>query len=292
MTSNDEISVIDIWRVLVRSKILILSVAASVLLIAVAYAMLATPVYRAQVLLMAAESDQGQSVLSSLPSQLGGLASLAGVRANDNKLKTEAIATLKSRAFLEAFIRDMNLLPVLYSDRWDEEADDWDVDDSDEIPTVGAAYDVFMDKILTVTEGAEESLVTLAIETTERQRADVWANTLVSRLNELLRQRSIREAEKSIEYLNNELSQTSVVEIQQAIFRLIESQVQKIMLANVREEFAFRVIDPAKVPEPGKFIKPKRMLVVAGGLIGGLLAGLFLAFFVHSYQLYRADESQ
>ena len=39
--------------------------------------------------------------------------------------------------------------------------------------------------------------------------------------------------------------QTSVVELQQVLHRLIEAEMKEIILARINEDFAFRVIDPA-----------------------------------------------
>jgi uncharacterized protein involved in exopolysaccharide biosynthesis len=49
------------------------------------------------------------------------------------------------------------------------------------------------------------------------------------------------------------------------------------MLANVNEDFALEVIDPAVPPETRE--KPKRQLIVSlGGVCGGFL-GIFTVFF-------------
>ena len=61
------------------------------------------------------------------------------------------------------------------------------------------------------------------------------------------------------------------------LYNLLESEKQKAMLANVNEDFAFEVIDPAVAPETRQ--KPNRKLIVAlGGVCGGFL-GIFAVFF-------------
>ena len=104
----------------------------------------------------------------------------------------------------------------------------------------------------------------------------MWANELVSRINHHEKQLAIKEAEKSIAYLKEQLAKTSVVEMQQAIYQLMEAQTKKIMLANVRDQYAFKVIDPAVVPE--KKIKPNRKLIVVLGFMLGLVASIFVVF--------------
>ena len=53
------------------------------------------------------------------------------------------------------------------------------------------------------------------------------------------------------------------------------------MLASVREEYAFQVIDPAVVPEMR--IRPKRRSIAVTGFIMGLMGGLVLVFLKEFY---------
>jgi hypothetical protein len=104
-----------------------------------------------------------------------------------------------------------------------------------------------------------------------------WANDLVAKLNLHARNRSIDEANRSVEYLNNELTNTHVFEMQQTIYRLIERELRAKVSANVREEFAFRVIDPAVPPE--KRESPKRTLItLAAMFIAGFCTSLWIIF--------------
>ena len=110
---------------------------------------------------------------------------------------------------------------------------------------------------------------------------------MVIRLNLYLKKQSVDQAEKSIQYLKEQLATTSVVDMQQILYRLIEKQSNTIMLANVQEEFAFRVIDPAVVPEVRS--KPKRkLIVVLGGVLGGMFS-VFLAFFLNFLSNQREE---
>jgi LPS O-antigen subunit length determinant protein (WzzB/FepE family) len=56
---------------------------------------------------------------------------------------------------------------------------------------------------------------------------------------------------------------------------MIQSQTETIMLAKVREEYAFKTIDPAVVPE--EKTEPKRALIcVLGTLLGGMAGVLWV----------------
>lgn len=95
--------------------------------------------------------------------------------------------------------------------------------------------------------------------------------------NERIRARTIAEAERNVAYLNEHLTNTSVVAVQNSISTLLENQIKKIMLAQGTDQYAFRVIDPALPPERSSF--PKR--IVWGILVSfiGLTVSIAFAIF-------------
>jgi len=61
------------------------------------------------------------------------------------------------------------------------------------------------------------------------------------------------------------------------LYNLLESEKQKAMLANVNEDFALEVIDPAVAPE--RRTKPNRKLIIVLGGVCGVFLGIFVVFF-------------
>ncbi|MGY0638612.1 MAG: GNVR domain-containing protein, partial [Paraglaciecola chathamensis] len=109
--------------------------------------------------------------------------------------------------------------------------------------------------------------------------AKKWVDWLVQDINAEMKVRDKEEAESSIKYLQSQIAQTNIVEQKNLLYQLIEEQAKTLMFAEVREEYVFKTIDPAFVPEM-KF-KPKRALtVVVGVLLGGILS-LVLVFIRH-----------
>jgi len=276
---REEVDLLDYFRVLSRYKWLI---AATTLLCAgltTAIGLLLAPVYRAEVLMAPATAPELSSgSLTRLTSQLGGLANLVGMDQPQNESTAKSIAMLKSRSFTESFIRDNNLMPVLFSDVWNPEKNDWDVDNPEDVPTMWDAYEFFNEDVRHIDEDPITGLIRVGIELQDRTLAPLLANSLVRDANKYAQQVAIVEAQKSIDYLNREINKSAAVEVQQAIYRLVESQIQKIMLANVREEYAFTIIDPAVAPDSDEFVWPNRLLFVISGITAGLLIGVCTAF--------------
>ncbi len=268
---DDEIDLREIWQVLVDNKKLIAIITGVTTALAIVVALFLTPIYRAEVLLAPATSEKSGG-LSALAGQFGDLASLAGISVGGGDQTQEAIATLKSRALTEAFIKENNLMPIFFEDAWDADKKTWKDEDPQSAPTLWQAYEVFNKSIRTVSADKKSGLVTLAIEWKDAALAAAWANDLVNRVNRQRQKEAIQEAESSIGYLQKQLARTSSIEVEQAIYRLVEAQTKNIMVAQAREEFAFKVIDPAVPPE--KKVKPKRGIIAIFGFMAGLIASV------------------
>ncbi len=238
---------------------------------AAVYAFLATEWFRSEVLLAPSQEEAP----SSIAAQFTGLASLAGISAGDGNV-VEPLAVLRSRQFARKFIEDLNLLPVLFSERWDPQSEQWKDADPEDWPDMREGVKYFHEKILSVRQDDKTNLVTVAVEWTNPEQASEWATALIDRLNEQMRQRALREAQANIDYLQIELQRTQLLTIQQSIGRLMETELQKLMLARGNKEFSFRVIDPAVAPK--EKIRPKRLLLMIFGVAFGGFVGLFLAF--------------
>ena len=261
------------WRIIVDRKKLIAAITVASTLIATAIAFLITPTYRAEVLLAPVERDNAQG-LSALAGQFGDFASLAGINLGSRKDKTaEYVAALKSRALSVSFIKENSLMPVLFADEWDKANKRWK--DSSNVPTEWKAYEMWDKDVRRVTQDRRTGLVTLAIEWKDPALAAQWANELVKEVNTRLRLEAVKEADQSISYLEKQLPQTNSVEVQQAIYRLIEGQTKEKMIASTREEYAFTTIDPAVTPE--RKYRPQRTQLVLAGLFLGLMGSVILA---------------
>jgi uncharacterized protein involved in exopolysaccharide biosynthesis len=257
----------------------------------IAVAFLTPPVYRGQVV-MTAVSDQAGPGLGGLLGQFGGLASLAGISLPmGDSSRTEAIALLSSRDFARGFIEEENLLPVLFAKKWDSDSGKWMVDDPEDIPTIGDAVKKFEEKVRRVNVDELTGLVTLTIDWRDRELAASWANKMVARANREMRRRAIDEAKRSIDYLEAEARKTEVAELRSTIYGIVETQIKTIMLANVRSEYAFRVVDPASVPDVDKYVWPRRALILGLGLVLSFMLALGWVFaryvFVRLRDSYR-----
>jgi uncharacterized protein involved in exopolysaccharide biosynthesis len=109
---------------------------------------------------------------------------------------------------------------------------------------------------------------------------------LVERLNTRMRDRALRDAERNVNYLRHELTTADVVTLQESVARLLEREMQKMMVARGNPEYSFRVVDRASVPK-WRF-SPKRIQVVILGSLGGGLVAIFIAILLGRRRARRA----
>jgi uncharacterized protein involved in exopolysaccharide biosynthesis len=277
-------NLIDIGFVVWRNKWLVIITIALCVGLAVLYVLKAEPWYRAEVLVKLAESKQAQGLLGQLGGGVGGLASLAGLDMGSNK-SAEPIAVLKSRELAGAFIESQNLLPVFFKDRWDAAGNHWKSPNIKKQPDIRDGIRYFEQAVLKVQEDKKTGLITVAVEWTDAKTAASWADQLVQRVNERMRQRALAEGDSSMRYLKQELADTNIVPLQQSIGRVIETQLQQLILAKSNDEYAFRVIDHAQIPKWRDH--PKSAVIVAAAFLGGGAISVFFLITRHALRRSR-----
>ena len=256
----------------------------------VVFALSLPNIYRSEVTLAPASESNSLKV----PGQLGGLAALAGVSLGGQGADKTALALeiLKSREFLGRFIVNNDLfIPIMAAAGWDRASDRLQIDpdlydesikewvrDVEEPfkpkPSVLETIEEF-EEIFSVNQNKETGMVNLSVEHYSPFIAKQLVDKLVAAINEDMRQRDLDEAEKSIEYLNKKIEQTNLADLRTMLFSRIEEQTKVVMLANVRNEYVFKTVDPAVVSE--KKEKPARALIcILGFMLGGMLSVLFV----------------
>ena len=270
-SSDEDISMIELFRLIIGSWKLVGGIASVVSAAAITYALMATEIYQAKILLVPVKEEKtSMAGLSHLleSTVMTGLSMPASH-------KEQVLATLESRKFLSWYIEKKNLLPILFEGQWDEKKEEWKIEPNGKIPSNELAYRVFSGSI-ELSEDRKTGLISLSVFWKDPQLATQWANELIKYLNEELRKNAIENSKKRIGYLKQELTKTTVKDMKEVLYGLIESEERKAMLANVNEEFALQVIDPAVVPDE-RARPDRRLIAILGGLLG-LLLGFFAVF--------------
>lgn len=294
LTEHGKVDLIALIKMFWAGKWLILICTSLFSGLGIYYALGLPNVYKAEAYVMSAESSlsSGGAALG----QLGGLAGLAGLslpNSTGEKFK-EAQQVLQSRKFIMSFIERHNLLiPVMASTSYDFSTNSLSYDETmydtqnDKwvrevkspvplIPTYWEAYKEFI-KILEVTQDRKTGLLKISIEFYDPYQAKDWVNLLIEDLNQYMVDNDKGKYTKGIEFLNHKIKDLKVASVKSVFFRLLEEQYQNLMLANINQEYVFKVVDPAIVPE--RKSKPKRALIciffaLTGAIIGALAVAI------------------
>ena len=294
---DDAIDLKELVRVLWdgRKKIIVITLIFAIS--SVIYSLSLPNQYKAKVLLAPAQSSSGG--LSGALGELGGLASLAGVSMDSGESNESLIAQeiMKSWSFIEGFIIENELsLQVIAAEGWardsntlkinnnlyDIENEQWLIEDKDtnelRPPTSWELYEAFSER-LAISEDKKSGLVTVSFEYYSPLIAKQWLDMYVKAINSHMQQRQVVKVDNNINYLEDQIERTSLAEMREVFFTLIEEQTKNKMVAAASPEYALLVVGPSMVPEIKS--QPQRAYIcILGTLLGGMLSVL-IVFIIH-----------
>lgn len=293
---HDEVSLRAFIEIIRQNLVLIGLVTFLFLLFSIVYSLQQPNVYTADTLL-APVDDGAPSSISSIAGQFGGLASLAGINlaSGGGEKVTLAVEMLKSRAFITKFIeRHQLLVPLMASKGWDRGKDKLVYDDdiyddklaewkfkSKKSPTNWEAVKKFR-SIYSVNKNKTTGYITLRVSFYSPTIAKEWLELIVKDINTEIKNREVAEAEKTIEYLNEQLEKIAITEVKSIFYKLIDSQYKTIMLAEVKDEFVLTMVDPPVIPEEKS--SPRRSLIVLVFGFLGMCLSLVIVFLRYLYE--------
>ena len=293
-TFDDEIDLRELFTVLWDGKGLITLITGFAAVCAVLYALWLPNIYESKALL-APNDESGAGGLAGLAKQYGGLASLAGINIGGGgggaTKSLKAQQKITSLDFFTRYLYETVVVDLMAVDYW--EAANGELVYNPELfdnksqkwlrkarypqqakPSAQETHKAFL-SVLTLSEDAKTSLVTLSVKHVSPIVAQGWVELVINAVTEELRGKDVDEARESIAFLEEQRLQTSLVSLDEVFAQLIEEQTKTIMLANVSKDYVFEIIDPPVVPELNS--EPKRALIcILGTLLGGMLAVLLV----------------
>lgn len=236
----------------------------------------------------------------SLTQRYGGIASIAGlsIPSDDNVSETDiTLAVLGSRAFINSVIEENKFAPYLLASAYYSKQDGlifdtrlYDVTtekwlENDEFPIPPSRellFDTFSED-LTITKDADTGLIGINFRHISPSFSSRVIEVLVEELNHSRRTQEIEETNSAVKYLKEKIDDNAIAELDQVFYELIQGQVQKRMLAEVKPDYALKYLDPPWVSD--KPVSPSRLVFSGIGFILGLFLFAVLVVNLHSRRL-------
>ena len=282
---DNEIDLAELFSIIWNKKIFISIFTSIAALISVLYALYLPNIYTSSSLLAPTTED------NSLSSQLGsfsGLAGLAGVSLPAGTISNSQIAVKRIESFeffSKYFLPNIKLEDLMAVDEWDAKNNTVVYDDSEfnstsnewsRKPSDQKAYKEYK-RALSISQEELTGLVYLSMKHKSPVVAQNWVDTIIYNINECMREIDKQDAQNSIDFLNESLKNTNSQSIKVVFAKLMESQMQTLMLASSNDAYVFKTINSPIVPEDKS--SPSRALIcILGTLLGGILSILIVLF--------------
>ena len=286
---DDEIDLRELFYVLLEGKWIIVSLTAFVSIIGVIYSLLLPNIYESKAMLVPVNSSSGISGALGSYSGLAGLAGISLPSGGDEGNSAKAIQKISSLSFFENNILPNIHLPDLMAVKsWNSKTNILNFDDSiydtssntwirdysypeQQIPSAQESFEEFKTKHLSLSEDKKSGFISLSIKHQSPFVAKQWVELIVNEVNAFYRQKDKSESEKAVSYLNQQISITSLSEVNQALAQLLQEETKKLTLIEASQYYVFDYIDPPAVME--KKSEPKRALIcILSALLGGMLS--------------------
>ena len=300
--NQDDISLIDLYKILWKKKIYILLTSFSVAFACLFYANSLEDIYRSETLLApSSDSDSAPSM-----GMLSGVASIAGINIPSSSSANNvliSIERLKSLDFFEMVVdkhslyfeleavngwNSANNTLIVNTDIYDNKKNQWISDDEFAIngrPSIQKIHANFLENF-SVYYDNKNGFVSLSVDHFSPHVAKKILEIFIKEINETTRKEDISTAQQIISYLEEENLNTRNIDLKLGINSLIQSQIKKIAIANSSPQYVLKVISPPYAPE-SKF-SPSRLLIV---LIGFFLGSIFSSMFFIFYRIYLNESN-
>ena len=299
INKNEDLNLILFIKILWIKKFLIISITLFSAIFSVFYALSIPNVYTSSSLLAPAGK---QDSLSSKLGSLSGLAGLAGVSLPKGSDKTpEALSRVNSYDFfINEFLPYINLQDLMAVKKWDYQSNQITYNDKlydseknkwvrkvkpprKPKPSKQEAYKIYKE-IINTSQDPKTSFVNISISHQSPNIAKTWLEIIIKNINIHMKKLDKNLAENSINFLNETGLNTDKSQIRVVISKLLEDQIQDLMLAEATDDYAFSHITSPIAPE--RKSKPSRPVIcILITMLGGILS-IIIAMCSYYYSIY------
>jgi len=241
-----------------------------------------------------------ESGMNSMIQSYGSIASLAGIDIDDANIDIadEALEVLKSFHFFKVnVLPNINKANLMALSSWNQENNtiiynkklynsskkEWQKNSkfkSNKEPSDQEAYKEFKKTVSVITD-KETNFITISISHASPYIAKKWLDILIREVNLVFRMSEKKEVSSSIQYIDTQLQINKNVNIDKTFNSILEKEMQKLILIEIRDEYVFKTLEPPIVSE-NNFSPNKPMIIIFLTLLGFFTS---VIYFIVKYKI-------
>ena len=138
------------------------------------------------------------------------------------------------------------------------------------------AHKKFTTEHITISQDKIGDFVEITIEHQSPIIAAEWANLVFKELNTYMKIITLETTQAAVDYMMIQIKNTDSTELKKVLSSTIESKIQKLMYAEISDDYIFSIVDSAYVPI--ERVRPSRAFICIMITMLGLLISLFIVF--------------
>ncbi len=267
---EDEINLLDLLKVLLKHKGLIVWTVFVVVIATAIISLVMTKVYESKAVIAPVQQAAAQSGMMAVAAQFG-------IATPQSSSVSEIVSLLKSDILMQKVLEKEGLYDVLFKKN--------DLKGKSDNEKTWKGIRALKKGILKVSENKKDNTITLSAQYKDPVIAHKIASAVLRELTEYMTAEAKRVADANRKHLETQIVNAADPFVRQKIYTLIAQQIETAMMAEAKENFAFKMIDPPRVPD--KKMKPKRTQMVIVAFVVSLFLGILLAFVREHFEKNR-----
>tara|TARA_X000001036_G_scaffold309846_1_gene288567 strand:- start:20087 stop:21007 length:921 start_codon:yes stop_codon:yes gene_type:complete len=288
---NNNLNIVAMIKLFWSNKLFIIFFTSIFAISSVFLALSLPPIYSSSVVLKSVQENQAD--FGSSLGVLSGFNNLKGsLGLNPDEEAILAIKHAYSKDFFKVLYRDeefkKNLLAYDYYDSTSKSNFyDKSIYNSDENKWLYEAHFLtahkkFTTQHMNISQDKIGDFVNITIEHKSPIIAAQWAELVYKEINAYMKKITYETTSEAVEYIKSEIGSTTSTELKKVLASSLESKIQKLMYADISDDYIFSVVDSAYVAN--ERVRPSRSFICIVITALGFLIACSIIFIVNEFK--------
>lgn len=279
ITDKDEIDFRKIFHLLWQKKMWITGFVAVVCAITVAVVLNMDNIYASRAVLRPSHDNMNQ--MSSLASNFGGLASLAGINLGSSGNVTPyntMRAIVQDADFVYSFVKKNKFEPKVYDD-YEDKKDKEKYKENEKYFLVKS-----LRESLSFSEDLKTGLITLSYENKDKIFAKQFIDLMLIELSEKYMSIEMANLQERIDNYKKEIDKTNDITLKNKLAEVVAGLIQNKVLSQAQEYYGFDILVNADISDNIDKVKPKRGLICVAMFIASLIVSIGTVIIIDTFK--------